>query len=171
MCYNMITENINNKNKWRNALKQLVKLIIESGCEINYLEKEGDHNNQTIIDKEKNRFIINILHKMSPKRKYYMLMHEYGHILLFHTNNYEELFESAKTLTSKVGLVQTIEEEIAAWEIGRQFCVKHNLPLDNYFFVIKSISVMSYIDYAITVERKRKITNDVRNKSKIQTKQ
>jgi hypothetical protein len=160
----MTTTKNNNKNKWRVALKTLVALVIENGCLINYLDKEGDHNNQAIIDEAKNKFEINILQKMSPKRKYYMLMHEFGHVLLFQTTEYKELFEKAKTLTSKVGLVQTVEEEIAAWEMGRVFCIKNNLPIDNYFFVIKSVSVLSYINYVVSVEKKKKKKNNERKK-------
>lgn len=157
----MTIEQDSNKKKWRNALKDLVLNVTASGCTINFLDKEGDHNNQAIIDEKNNKFTINILNKMSPRRKYYMLMHEFGHILLFRTPNYKEEFEFAKTQTSNIGLVQMIEEELAAWDFGRRFCISKNLPIDDYYFVIKSISVLSYIEFAVSEKKRKRDTNNV----------
>ena len=89
----------------------------------------------------------------APEHRYYMLLHEIGHAVLYARYDYDKKFQIVSrrkyaTLTYKIARV---EEEMAAWNAGEEFARENKLPLNERSFrTLRSSALSSYMIWANT---------------------
>jgi len=105
--------------------------------------------------------IISIYNKLSYKNKYYVLIHEFGHYLTF-IKNKENLYKNINNEKSKITFVNTVTNEINAWQNGKYFVLKHNFHFnDNHFEKFSTQCIMSYVKNGLKNVYNNKINIDI----------
>lgn len=122
----------------------------------NYLnlkdEIQNKYNIKIIYNKVNNNFyidkynIISLYKYSSFKRKYYMLIHEFGHFLSIKKGN---IFIENNN-KSKLEFVEKINDELHAWQLGKNYLNKNNFKYNEKDFnFYKTKCIMSYIKFGL----------------------
>lgn len=133
-------------------LKRFDRLVKFAKVNFQYEVKLGDY--QDLADGRLKIIYINNT-KKNAERMVYIMLHEMGHICLWRSFNYVNQFAAVQkarvtgnygTLGYRMG---TIEEEIGAWNEGRQLAKNLNLFIDaKRFDALKAKSINSYAVWA-----------------------
>lgn len=139
----------NKNNAW---LKRFDRLVKFAKANYQYDVKLGDY--QDLADGRLKIIYINNT-KKNAERMVYIMLHEMGHISLWRNFNYVNQFAAVQkarvtgnygTLGYRMG---TIEEEIGAWNEGKQLAKNLNLFIDvKRFDALKAKSINSYAVWA-----------------------
>lgn len=96
--------------------------------------------------------------------KFYLLLHELGHVLLNEnekvfkaSSGYGQTFFTNNTITNKVSIV---EEELFAWDVGKNLAKEMKLKINRRSFErLKSHCISSYIKHLFLRQHIKKIIN------------
>lgn len=81
-----------------------------------------------------------------PRPRFYFLLHELGHMILFKKTWYDKKYKTwSKKYQTVTYKVKVIEEEIEAWSLGEQFARYHDYYLGDGFDVARAKALKSYI--------------------------
>ncbi len=133
---------------WRQQITDAVGVARLYGWKVVFKPKAQD----IIIDKEKT---IRLNSNSNPRRMFYVFLHELGHMLLFAQPNYDEKYGIYKgrgkysTLKYRIAIV---EEEIDAWNQGKELAIQQGWQLDNHYEVVKANKLSSYMLWAMSIK-------------------
>jgi hypothetical protein len=125
-------ENVMARRHWK------VVYIAKNGCE--------ELNDYAFFDDS--TILINDNH--TPEIKFYIMTHEFGHLLVAGKRNYKERYAMlfTKKYSSLSYRVCRIEEEIGAWEAGREFVEKNiskEVLTSIKYWALRSSMISTYI--------------------------
>ncbi len=154
-----------NNNNWRTALQETVRYTkTKLKIDVVFVDSKDPKNDSLNYFSEgtvTRKPVIKLVANHSPKRKYYVLLHELGHAILCKEPDYEERFGSAnKSIRTKIGLTALVEEEYEAWDRGRALAKKMGWPLDKYYEVVRSVMLTSYLEYVVLVFENAKLKKE-----------
>lgn len=96
--------------------------------------------------------IINLNKRHKPEKKFYILLHEIGHLLVSREPNFQTKFKFAlyaKKTKSLSYYANVVEQEICAWSSGQEFGEWLNFKIDiEKFNALKNKYLCSYIYWA-----------------------
>lgn len=95
-------------------------------------ERDADtalyHTGRQLVDGD---FIV-VNNRVKLEKQLYMLLHEAGHVLLREdTQEHIKRFPAAESKRGKAFTVDTLREEVLAWEAGRDMARNFDIPVDN----------------------------------------
>lgn len=130
---------------WEKQINQLIRYAGKLEYDVEILKTPGKVSYVNLKTKQ-----IRIFSGHSNERKFYLLLHEIGHVILFDKNRtykngvaYGQYNFSRNSTTYKINF---LEEEIEAWKKGRELARRMKLKVTKRNFEkIKSISLASYI--------------------------
>lgn len=86
------------------------------------------HTGRKLVDGD---FII-VNNRVKLEKQLYMLLHEAGHVLLREDmDEHIKRFPAADAKRGKAFRVDTLREEVLAWETGRSMANNFDIPIDN----------------------------------------
>jgi len=124
---------------WLKCIAKAVKYANDRGWTVLFKPKainmaDGDTKTVTINSNQ------------APRRRFYLLLHELGHLVLFERSDYYEVYRkhysNHYTLKYKIGV---IEEEIDAWNAGENLALRHGWNLDPWFDVVRASRLNTYM--------------------------
>lgn len=125
-------------------LVQLTKLINFSKEKFNLvIDYDSETNTSTAYSDGK----IVLASKLVPRKLFYHLLHELGHIVLWKKSWYKEKYGKKKNYGSNAYKLRIVEEEIDAWNIGEQIAIREGYELDEWFDVVRAQAIMSYVKH------------------------
>lgn len=139
------------KTKWDRYIKEACILIENLGWIVSFSKKADD---TCFIETKR----ITIKSYKNPRKRFYMLLHELGHLLHSRMPNYQQTAEKYEgkgkysLLKYRVGIV---EEEIIAWNIGEDIAKKNNWKFDKGYAVLKAQKLCTYMAWASKPYTKR----------------
>lgn len=96
----------------------------------------------------------------TPEMKFYILTHEFGHLLISQKKNY--FHKHFQTFTKAYGnityRVAVVEEEVAAWEAGREWVIENigaEALEDKKYWITRASMLSTYMTWVAG----RKVTN------------
>jgi len=91
--------------------------------------------------------LIIIDEKMQWKNRLHTLAHELGHVLINEDSSSKSLFHNNNTtIKTKKQIVSTLNEEIMAWNLGKNFLIDNKIYFDiTSFEHLMTECVMSYV--------------------------
>jgi hypothetical protein len=127
---------------WERGIKLATKYIKNFGWELQLINKNLSATNAA-------KKIIFLYSKHPPKIKYYVLLHEIGHMLdmsrILYVSPAKKHNKKYNTLTYKV---ERVKEEFDAWDYAYDLAKLNKWPLDYSFFAIRARFLSTYMIWA-----------------------
>jgi|GEM_PF-4977564 hypothetical protein len=86
--------------------------------------------------------VVTINDTKPARKQLFVLLHEAGHVMLRHSEEFDDMFPGSKTIK-----VEILKEEVAAWEEGRRLADKLRIPLGNDWNIHVRQAIMKYIHW------------------------
>lgn len=86
--------------------------------------------------------VVTINDTKPARKQLFVLLHEAGHVILRHSEEFEDMFPGSKTIK-----VEILKEEVAAWEEGRKLAHKLRIPLGNAWNIHVRQAIMKYVHW------------------------
>lgn len=133
------------KNVCLEAINKLTKYCEKRGWEVEFSRTKADE-----AFPDRNLIILNSRHK--TEILFYFFLHEIGHMIMWHSEDYEERYGrllNKRSVWSQTYRVCRVEEELEAWNTGLKFAKDFSLPYNKKKFEeLKASMVSSYMLWA-----------------------